>query len=391
MAESGHDGGGKFPPPPTWDGAPHGWRKFQQELKLWRLSVPPPVNYSAGARVAMGLTGAARRVAMTLSENDLRRDTQNPWSSLDRLEEALKQLVPASDTRTTQLLDRFFSTSLGERKPHESVNSFNSVFLTLLHHLQDEGINTTNLYIGYWYLRKMRISREQRERILQYAYAQADFSSTRRLLERARAQGRTGVRERGAIAAGRLRQELGGAETEAEEVPVPSSTHSEDEDFHFQASDVTVYNNLPLLMSVALRLLPDLHSHEKVSPKGMPKGHGGKGQKPGNSYHNKTNNKVYLADAAPSEQAASAADDPMDWQPVDAEGASVMDEDSQWNEWGDEEETHPEIAYAEDALQTLLAGELGSENDEGVTDAINYALETLAVARKGKGSGRRSP
>eukprot|EP00971_Amphidinium_carterae_P352137 6492446-Amphidinium_carterae.1 len=400
MSEHGGDNGGKFPPPPTWDGAPHGWRKFQQELKLWRLSVPPPTNYSAGARVAMGLTGSARRVAMTLSEEDLRRDPQDPWSSLNRLERALQQLVPASDTRTTQLLDKFFSTSLGERKQHESVNSFNSVFLTLLHHLQDEGINTSQLYIGYWYLRKMRISREQRERILQYAYAQADFTSTRRLLERARAQGRTGVRERGAVAAGLLgarglssvaeSQE----ETAAEEVPILSSTHSEDGDmdFRFQASDVTVYNDLSLLMSVAVRLLPDIHTHERPStyPKGTPKGTG-KGNK--NDSRSGKPRGVYLTDNPSS--AASANDEPAEWLQVDPSESALEDEDMPQasDAWEADEEGY-EMSHAEEVLHTLLAGELGGlEADEGVADAINYTLETLAVARKGsgKGSGRKPP
>eukprot|EP00971_Amphidinium_carterae_P104115 2061950-Amphidinium_carterae.2 len=358
----GHDHGGRYPPPPSWDGSPHNWRKFQQELKLWRLSIPPPTSYSAGARVAMGLTGAARRVAMTLVDN-LAADPNDPWASLNRLESALQQLVPASDTRTTQLLDRFFSTTLGERKQHESVNSFNSVFLTLLHHLQDEGIDTANLYIGYWYLRKMRISREQRERILQYAYAQSDFSSTRRLLERARAQGRTGVRERGAIASGSLRthpedEGTSTQATQAQTVRVPSTPSEPDEDFRFQASDVTVYNDLPLLMSVAVRLLPDIHMHEKSFPKGTPKGAGaGKGQKTGKSQ------RVYLADStamgsAPSDDAS------MDWQPVDAVESTAGDEEmpSAWDEWGGEEQDgNDEISHAEDVLQALLAGDLGTE------------------------------
>eukprot|EP00971_Amphidinium_carterae_P249774 4957428-Amphidinium_carterae.1 len=90
---------------------------------------------------------------------------------------------------------------MGERRVGENIQSYNSQFLSVTQQLQEEGIDTQNLYLGFWYMRKLRCSKEQRERVMQYAYSQGNFLETRKLLDRARRQGRSGVAERGRIAA----------------------------------------------------------------------------------------------------------------------------------------------------------------------------------------------
>eukprot|EP00971_Amphidinium_carterae_P021882 431816-Amphidinium_carterae.1 len=39
------------PPPPAWDGQPTTWRRFHQELRLWKLATPAPTGWSPAARV----------------------------------------------------------------------------------------------------------------------------------------------------------------------------------------------------------------------------------------------------------------------------------------------------------------------------------------------------
>ena len=57
---------------PAWDGNPQGWRRCKEEVRIWLLAEKVEgVEYSLAARLVQRLTGAARRAAMTLSDEDL--------------------------------------------------------------------------------------------------------------------------------------------------------------------------------------------------------------------------------------------------------------------------------------------------------------------------------
>eukprot|EP00971_Amphidinium_carterae_P282063 5599206-Amphidinium_carterae.1 len=92
MASDGQ--GSKGPPPPTWNGEPGSWRRFKQELRLWKLATPTPAGWSPAARIIYGLTGPVRRVGMQLSEAQLRGSADDPWASVAHLEHALETLCP---------------------------------------------------------------------------------------------------------------------------------------------------------------------------------------------------------------------------------------------------------------------------------------------------------
>eukprot|EP00971_Amphidinium_carterae_P190468 3780059-Amphidinium_carterae.2 len=48
---AGREESGPKVPPPGWDGSPAGWRRFKQELRLWRLAIPAPVGvFTCSAR-----------------------------------------------------------------------------------------------------------------------------------------------------------------------------------------------------------------------------------------------------------------------------------------------------------------------------------------------------
>eukprot|EP00971_Amphidinium_carterae_P282064 5599206-Amphidinium_carterae.2 len=95
---------------------------------------------------------------------------------------------------------------------------------------------------------------------MQNAYSQGDFQHTRQLLERARRQGRTGASERGRVALATGREEAESASQAfeaqtrpAETIPIPPS--EPDDASVFEVSDVRIYNDLQLLMTVVTRLL----------------------------------------------------------------------------------------------------------------------------------------
>ena len=57
---------------PAWDGNPQGWRRYREEVRIWLLAEKVEgVEYSLAARLVQRLTGAARRAAMALSDEDL--------------------------------------------------------------------------------------------------------------------------------------------------------------------------------------------------------------------------------------------------------------------------------------------------------------------------------
>eukprot|EP00971_Amphidinium_carterae_P350927 6491812-Amphidinium_carterae.2 len=383
-AETRESEGPKGPAPPSWDGTPHLWRKFRLELKLWRLAIPLPTTYSAGARVAFGLSGAARRIALNIPEYELRPDPTNPWRSLEVLEQSLSVLVPDQDLRTTSLLDKFFSSGFGERRIGESIQAYNAGFHQLLSNLADEGVDVNKLYAGFWYLKKARIGREQRERVLQYAYSQRDLHHTRELLSRARREGRTGVRERGRVAMGALLREPAsrGILEEGDETEVGFMDGDQDSVGDFDPSVADLYNDLQLLMSVCTRLLPDLHLHDHRAQGQFGRGRGDSSRGRGGGRGGGTRG-VLLTDAG-----GAYDEDDSSW--VDVPDTSSMAETLEYEDEG-VDAADPTDA-AEHALQVLLAEEGDAEN----AASVEHALEVLATVRearakrKGKGKGRGS-
>ena len=56
---------------PRWNGDPPGCRRWQQEVKIYRLRKDMSKEVSYAAELIVGLTGAARSAALQLSEEDL--------------------------------------------------------------------------------------------------------------------------------------------------------------------------------------------------------------------------------------------------------------------------------------------------------------------------------
>ena len=56
---------------PRWNGDPPGFKRWQQEVKIYRLRKDMSKEVSYAAELIVGLTGAARSAALQLSEEDL--------------------------------------------------------------------------------------------------------------------------------------------------------------------------------------------------------------------------------------------------------------------------------------------------------------------------------
>ena len=56
---------------PGWDGNPNTWRRYRDEVRVWLLGEKTDVEYSLAARLVQRLSGAARRAALTLTDEEL--------------------------------------------------------------------------------------------------------------------------------------------------------------------------------------------------------------------------------------------------------------------------------------------------------------------------------
>ena len=69
---------------PQWDGDPSGWRDYQQEVRLYKTGENLEVNWSVAARLVGGLRGAARRVDLAMTDQELLPTARNITDNLER-------------------------------------------------------------------------------------------------------------------------------------------------------------------------------------------------------------------------------------------------------------------------------------------------------------------
>eukprot|EP00974_Lingulodinium_polyedra_P076347 7388842-Lingulodinium_polyedra.AAC.1 len=56
---------------PAWDGNPVTWRTYRDEVRLWVMGTRLDVNYVVAARLIQRLSGAARRVGLAMTREEL--------------------------------------------------------------------------------------------------------------------------------------------------------------------------------------------------------------------------------------------------------------------------------------------------------------------------------
>ena len=150
MAEDGFD---KMPLCPKWDGNPTTWRRWLEDVKIWKLASKKPKaedTWPAG-KMIQSLTGSARHIALRLTEVQLTATQENPWKGTDSIVQLLQQeLIPAQELRQADAVSRFFEQEICTRRAGQLIHAFNSFFLAEVQKLQDEGVTTEKLLLGWW-------------------------------------------------------------------------------------------------------------------------------------------------------------------------------------------------------------------------------------------------
>ena len=131
MAEGGEPGRHTFVP--AWDGNPAFWKRYKDEIRIWLLAERTDnVSYSLAARMIQRLTGSARRVALSMPDEDLRPDAAykdgdrevpaDHAAAVKRLLAKLEStLTPDQSIRRGATMQEFFSTRKYYRRFGERV------------------------------------------------------------------------------------------------------------------------------------------------------------------------------------------------------------------------------------------------------------------------------
>ena len=138
---------------PQWDGDPSGWRDYQQEVRLYKTSENLEVNWSVAARLVGGLRGAARRVGLAMTDQELLPTARNITDNLERKADRNRRGIEALMTRLEaelgqqrpqkkgESLEMFFVSNKLQRKRGERITDYITRFEEGIKTLQDNDIN----------------------------------------------------------------------------------------------------------------------------------------------------------------------------------------------------------------------------------------------------------
>ena len=96
---------------PQWDGDPSGWRDYQQEVRLYKTGENLEVNWSVAARLVGGLRGAARRVGLAMTDQELLPTARNITDNLERKADRNRRGIEALMAR--------LEAELGQQRPQK--------------------------------------------------------------------------------------------------------------------------------------------------------------------------------------------------------------------------------------------------------------------------------
>ena len=96
---------------PQWDGYPSGLRDYQQEVRLHKTGENLEVNWSVAARLVGRLRGAARRVGLAMTDQELLPTARNITDNWERKTDRNRQGIEALTAR--------LETELGQQRPQK--------------------------------------------------------------------------------------------------------------------------------------------------------------------------------------------------------------------------------------------------------------------------------
>ena len=79
--------------PPSWDGNTTTWRHYQDEVRIWTLGQDLDVTYCLASRLIRNLSGAARRAALTVAEDDLLAIERNKKAGIQNVMAKLRETL----------------------------------------------------------------------------------------------------------------------------------------------------------------------------------------------------------------------------------------------------------------------------------------------------------
>ena len=89
MSHSSRDDHGRKVP--SWGGQPDLWEAYKDEVRIWLLGSPNTDDYSLAARLVSHLRGPARRIGLSLTDEELMPTVLEPELAETADEEARKQ------------------------------------------------------------------------------------------------------------------------------------------------------------------------------------------------------------------------------------------------------------------------------------------------------------
>ena len=165
---------------PQWDGDRSGWRDYQQEVRLYKTGENLEVNWSVAVRLVGGLKGAARRVGLAMTDQELLPTARNITDNLERKADRNRRGIEALMTRLEaelgqqrpqkkgESLEMFFVSNKLQRKRGERITDYITRFEEGIKTLQDNDINllTIDDVPGWMLMRKASLTQERRERLI---------------------------------------------------------------------------------------------------------------------------------------------------------------------------------------------------------------------------------
>ena len=182
---------------PRWNGDPAAFKRWQQEVRIYKLRKDLSKEVSFAAELVTGLSGPARAAALQLTEADLwpydslladavqhaadqsHDDHVEPvvpptmrevnLKAIDLLVQRLEQdLLQSKPVQRGERMESFFATNKFHRRPGMRMTEYNLLWHRGVEELAEVGIDLLQLgdVAGWFYLRGARLSEEQRERVL---------------------------------------------------------------------------------------------------------------------------------------------------------------------------------------------------------------------------------
>ena len=105
---------------PSWSGNPETWQAYKDEVRIWLLGSKLDVEYSLAARLVTKLKGPARRLGLSMTDEELNppRAAENPdlRAGVNNLLTRLERLVPLAQDRRGNFLKQFFKEEKYKRR-----------------------------------------------------------------------------------------------------------------------------------------------------------------------------------------------------------------------------------------------------------------------------------